>query len=54
MQKTLFQRRGKVIHDLTTGQTKGYKYINEAKRASAKLQKDNGGIGRGSLKLITK
>jgi hypothetical protein len=53
-QKTLFTRKGKTITDVTTGKTTGYKYVNEAKRASAQLQKANGGIGRGSLKLIKK
>ena len=52
MLKTLFTRKGKNIKDVTTGKTTGYKYNNEAKRASAKLQKENGGLGRGALKLI--
>ncbi len=54
MIKALFVRNGRTINDLTTGKAEGFKYINEAKRASAKHQKENGGLGRGSLRVNKK
>lgn len=54
MIKALFERNGKTISDLTTGKATGYKTTNQAKRASAKLQKENGGLGRGALILTKK
>lgn len=54
MIKALYARNGKTINDLTTGKAEGFKTINAAKRRSAKLQKENGGLGRGSLRLTKK
>jgi hypothetical protein len=52
--KALFVRNGRTINDLTTGKATGYATNNQAKRASAKLQKENGGLGRGALRVNKK
>ena len=49
-----YQRAGKAIKELSTGKVTGYKYVNEAKRASTAIQKANGGIGCGVLRKVPK
>jgi len=36
------------------GNVKDYKFINEAKRASVLIQRANGGLGRGAVKVVPK
>ena len=52
MKKCQFTRAGKAIKEISTGKITGYKHVNEAKRESAKLQRANGGIGCGVLRVV--
>jgi hypothetical protein len=50
-----FLRNGKVIVDMTNNKTKRvFKSIAEAKRASALIQKANGGLGNGAVHVRRK
>lgn len=50
MRKAKYERRGRVIKDLETDQANVYRYINEAKRASRRLQ--GHALGQGLLRVI--
>ena len=52
MKKCEYTRAGRQIKTLSTGQVETFKYVNQAKRASAKLQRDGGGLGCGVLRLV--
>jgi hypothetical protein len=50
--KTIFTRKNKTITNLETNDVTTYKSINAAKKESRKLQKSNGGLGKGSLAVL--
>jgi hypothetical protein len=50
--KTVFTRKNKILTNLETGNATTYKSINEAKKASRKVQIAHGGLGRGSLVVL--
>ena len=50
--KTSHTRKNKTITEIETGVSKGYTSVNAAKRASAILQRTNGGLGNGNLAVI--
>jgi len=47
-----YERKGARITNTDTGKVDQYGFINEAKRASRAIQEDNGGLGRGSVKVV--
>jgi len=47
-----YERKGSRITNLDTGKVDQYGFINEAKRASRAIQNANGGLGRGSVKVV--
>lgn len=49
--KALYVRKGSSIKNLATGENKEYNTINAAKKASANIQKENGGLGQGSVQM---
>lgn len=57
--ETLYERKGHVIKNLKTGESKAYftpkglNSINLAKKASRELQQSNGGLGCGSLRVVS-
>ena len=52
MQQAKYERQGKNIRDLVANKTTRYKFVNEAKRESRRLQMAAGGLGLGSLTLV--
>jgi hypothetical protein len=50
--KTMFTRKGRTLRDLESGTENTFDSINQAKRESRRLQRRNGGLGRGSLRVI--
>jgi len=50
MKEAKFIRKGRVITNVETGDSKHYEFINEAKRESHNIQlSEDGALGRGSL-----
>ena len=47
--ETKFERKGKVIRNIETGEVKDFDSINLAKKESRKIQLDSGGLGCGCL-----
>lgn len=50
--KVLFERKKNSIKNLETGKVEFFGSVTKSKRESAILQKANGGLGRGSLKVV--
>jgi hypothetical protein len=53
MSTTLYSRKNKTVNTLATGATEVFKSINKAKKQSVKLQEAQGGLGRGSLVVLS-
>lgn len=52
MKDAKFERQAHTIKDLSTGERKPFKSINQAKKWSRDFQKkEDGGLGLGSLRL---
>lgn len=47
-----YERKGKTIKNIETGEVETFSSINKAKRRSRELQLSNGGLGCGSLIVI--
>lgn len=52
--QTKYYRTGSIIRNRQTGEDGDFHSINKAKRESHSLQLQNGGLGNGSLRLVTK
>lgn len=52
MEQLKYERKNKTLFDLENRESRIFYSINQAKRESRKLQMANGGLGRGSLRVI--
>lgn len=50
-QELLYTRKGKTIHNIVENTSETFPSRNLAKKASVKLQRANGGLGMGSLRV---
>lgn len=53
-QELLYTRKGATIKNLIANTSETFKSKNKAKKESVKLQRSNGGLGCGSLKVLPK
>jgi len=54
LKQTKFLRKGKQILELDTHKIRDFESISSAKRESAMLQKKEGGLGLGTVKVVKK